>query len=499
LSYAKIYLDGELKQAQYQYNARTVNYALDNAGNRTSVNDNVNGYTTYTPNSSNQYTGTAGGAAISNGSEHQISTYNNVTYSYINDEHLTQVSDGTNTYNLTYDAFGRCVKRSLTVGNNTTTTYYIYDGEKPILEYDGNGGRIGYNLYGKGIDEILRRGAKGADSQWHWYFFEQDHEGSILHLADATGTIIERYRYDAFGAPTVYGRYYDFRASTIYDNRFLFAGREYAATYRGIYNVPAFSFYEYRARAYNPQLGRFMSEDPKLFDAGDYNLFRYCHNDPIDHTDPMGTVTDTRQEDPWYTHSQQAEALDKLAATRELLGLSSTYIRAALSAQEGLTMGHASQAEGNMYSYSLKSQYKIGDLSGSRGYKYVWDPDPNCSGECMTTVQHLSGAPSSKTPLLRGNPVGPNTKQGTAIATGFEPRNGQWVYPSRPAKESNNHAAFYVAPLGRSLMQTLEAQLGQPIHLWRQPLDGWYEISSRLPPHAISTSQLRPWDGPIPW
>ena len=47
-------------------------------------------------------------------------------------------------------------------------------------------------------------------------------------------------------------------------------------------------FYEYRARAYNPTLGRFMSEDPKLFDAGDYNLFRYCHNDPEDLTDPMG-------------------------------------------------------------------------------------------------------------------------------------------------------------------------------------------------------------------
>src|SRR5579884_4537213 len=33
---------------------------------------------------------------------------------------------------------------------------------------------------------------------------------------------------------------------------------------------------------------RFMSEDPKLFDAGDYNLFRYCHNDPVDNVDPMG-------------------------------------------------------------------------------------------------------------------------------------------------------------------------------------------------------------------
>jgi hypothetical protein len=32
---------------------------------------------------------------------------------------------------------------------------------------------------------------------------------------------------------------------------------------------------------------------PKLFDAGDYNLFRYCHNDPIDFTDPMGLVTET--------------------------------------------------------------------------------------------------------------------------------------------------------------------------------------------------------------
>jgi hypothetical protein len=35
-------------------------------------------------------------------------------------------------------------------------------------------------------------------------------------------------------------------------------------------------------------LGRFMSEDPKGFDAGDYNLFRYCGNDPEDRTDPTG-------------------------------------------------------------------------------------------------------------------------------------------------------------------------------------------------------------------
>lgn len=67
------------------------------------------------------------------------------------------------------------------------------------------------------------------------------------------------------------------------------------------------TFYEYRARAYNPTLGRFMSEDPKGFvrsislgaspsdwsfsvhpDEAELNLFRYCRNDPIDFADPMG-------------------------------------------------------------------------------------------------------------------------------------------------------------------------------------------------------------------
>src|SRR5215216_4566087 len=88
-------------------------------------------------------------------------------------------------------------------------------------------------------------------------------------------------------APTIYTGTWGTISSTMYDNRFLFTGREYAATYRATTNA-AFNFYEYRARAYNPKVGRFMSEDPKLFDAGDYNLFRYCHNDPIDFTDPMG-------------------------------------------------------------------------------------------------------------------------------------------------------------------------------------------------------------------
>jgi RHS repeat-associated protein len=185
---------------------------------------------------------------------------------------------------MVYDALGRCVTRTLTGG---PTTYYVYDGEKPILEYDRNGTSVGTNVYGKGIDEIVKRVAIGFDTNSYTYYPQQNHEGSVNELTDTNGNVIERYRYDAFGAPTFYTGTWGTRSNTIYDNRFLFTGREYAATYRSTYTTPG-NFYEYRARAYNPILGRFMSEDPKLFDAGDYNLFRYCHNDPIDFTDPMG-------------------------------------------------------------------------------------------------------------------------------------------------------------------------------------------------------------------
>ena len=48
---------------------------------------------------------------------------------------------------------------------------------------------------------------------------------------------------------------------------------------------------------YQPELGRFLQPDPKEFGAGDYNLYRYCHNDPVNKSDPvMGLVSLTIKE-----------------------------------------------------------------------------------------------------------------------------------------------------------------------------------------------------------
>src|SRR5256885_8049196 len=66
-----------------------------------------------------------------------------------------------------------------------------------------------------------------------------------------------------------------------YGNRFLFTGREWLADLR---------LYDFRNRLYQPELGRFMQPDPKEFAAGDYNLYGYCQNDPVNKTDPFGLV-----------------------------------------------------------------------------------------------------------------------------------------------------------------------------------------------------------------
>ena len=137
---------------------------------------------TYSPNTLNQYTA-AEGTAVSNGSEHEIASYQGNTYSYINDERLKTVSSGSNNYSLAYDALGRCVKRTL----NGVTIYYVYDGEKPILEYNSSGTIVGRNLYGKAIDEILLR----VDVANNWtLYYQQDHEGSVTHLTDASGAVL---------------------------------------------------------------------------------------------------------------------------------------------------------------------------------------------------------------------------------------------------------------------------------------------------------------------
>jgi RHS repeat-associated protein len=257
---------------------RMVGYTWDKAGNRLTMTDTAGPSCFYQTTSLNQYW-TDGINMITNGSEHEMASYQNVNYTHINDTHLqringTDVFGQQSTYEMYYDALGRRVVTVL----NGSTTYYVNDGEKAILEYRGWSVPSAANVYGKGIDEILMR-TDYTQTPALTFYYQDDHEGSITHLTSGTGQVLESYRYDAFGKPGVFSSTSQQLNASAFNNRFMFTGREYVAN---------FGVYEYRNRAYHPGLGRFMSEDPKLFDAGDNNFFRYVGNDPVDRVDPMG-------------------------------------------------------------------------------------------------------------------------------------------------------------------------------------------------------------------
>ena len=125
--------------------------SLDAAGDRTSVHDSVNGTTSYTLNSDNQYSN-VGGNGLTYDGRGNLATYNGWTYSYDADGRLLSGSNGMNTCTCAYDPLGRCVSRV----QNGTTSYYVYDLDWFMLaDYNANGTQNYRYVQGAGSDEIL--------------------------------------------------------------------------------------------------------------------------------------------------------------------------------------------------------------------------------------------------------------------------------------------------------------------------------------------------------
>jgi RHS repeat-associated protein len=200
---------------------------------------------------------------------------------------------GSNFFWFGFDPLGRCVKRwtgtatGVPVGSNPIT-YYYYDGWNLVQE--GPGGTLVDRTYVHGgrVDEI---GASQVSGIWYNHHYDGQGNCTMLTAGTPPGAIQEQYDYDAFGFPYFYSP----NGNTLPSpprTRFLFTGREWLSDLR---------IYDYRARQYQPELGRFLQPDPKEFAAGDYNLYRYCHNDPVNKTDPTGL-------DGWQDNNPKLQA-----------------------------------------------------------------------------------------------------------------------------------------------------------------------------------------------
>ncbi len=254
---------------------RTVTYVND-AINRLSMEDS-GVVTNYTPNGLNQYTAVSGHTAPLYDTKFNLSGYDGWIYMYDADKRLVSASSaagGGHSAQFVYDGLGRCVKRTI----DGVSTVYTYDEWKTVVEWSDTGAFVAWNLYGPGADEILVRYQPNTGGYVHYHL---DAMGNVQFLLSGELNLgLEKYTYDAFGQPRVTGWNGDVRTISRYGNRFLFTGREYLYT---------LGIYDYRHRVYHPGLGRFIQTDPIGFGDDPMNFYRYCRNDPVNHTDPMGT------------------------------------------------------------------------------------------------------------------------------------------------------------------------------------------------------------------
>jgi RHS repeat-associated protein len=198
-----------------------------------------------------------------------LAGYNGLNYAYDAENRLISVS-GNHGATFLYDGIGRCVKRVI----DGVTTVFTYDQWTPIAEWDGSGNLVATNVYGLGDDELLYRSAGSTQ-----LFYKSDPMGNVKFILDQNGNGIEKYKYDAFGSPTITDWSGNARTNSAYGNRFMFSGRDY---------MIALALYDMRNRVYDPVMGRFYQTDPIGFAGDSWNLYRFSGSNPLLGGDPSG-------------------------------------------------------------------------------------------------------------------------------------------------------------------------------------------------------------------
>ncbi|MFA7062463.1 MAG: RHS repeat-associated core domain-containing protein, partial [Pedobacter sp.] len=186
-----------------------------------------------------------------------------------------------NSNSFKYDPYNYRIYKSDSHGSQ----YYLLEGEH--LEAITNGTNwLAKYFRGAVIDEIVNGFQYDTNNVWTNYTFHHDALQSVLGLSGHEGSVLQTISYGPFGEKIA-------TTGTANNNYLHFTGREEDSD-SGLYN--------YRARIYDPTIGRFLTEDPKGFDAG-VNFYVYVQNNPVNANDPMGLETEISNGTPTsYCH-----------------------------------------------------------------------------------------------------------------------------------------------------------------------------------------------------
>lgn len=206
-------------------------------------------------------------------------------YNYDYDNRLTAIT-GAATASYKYDYMGRRTSKS-----SGGTTTFLYNGFNLIAE---RGPSVADYVFGPSIDEPLamKRGTSV-------YYYDTDALGSATLVNGTSGTVSNKYVFDAWGQTRT--------QTAAVANPFTYTSRESSDA----------GLLFYRARYYNPAVGRFHSEDPlaelsislytqrQIEQPTFYPDYLYTNNMPILFKDPLGFDKCQDCWDDWYTRQKR--------------------------------------------------------------------------------------------------------------------------------------------------------------------------------------------------
>ncbi|MCL6588975.1 MAG: FG-GAP-like repeat-containing protein [Firmicutes bacterium] len=174
-----------------------------------------------------------------------------ITWDYEN--RVSSVSDGGS---FTYDAEYRRLKK---VENGVTTLYFFNTYEE---EYRGGNLTKRSKYYFVNDQRVAEQSTIDGLRYYH-----QDHLGSSAAITDASGNLALKSTYQPYGSDAFS------QGGAVIDYKF--TGKEKDGS----------GLYYFGARFYDPEIGRFISQDPA---KDGLNWYSYCNNNPLKYVDPDG-------------------------------------------------------------------------------------------------------------------------------------------------------------------------------------------------------------------
>ncbi len=216
------------------------------------------------------------------------STSETVEYAWDHHNRLTKITEKnssgnvTKTVDYTYDFHGRRIAKAVGLNGNPPTAAdterYAHDGEHIALVFDGNGNLTNRILHGPQVDQVFAdEEVTSLSTEGDTLWMLTDMLGSVRDVvsydtATDTTTVENHLEYDAYGNVTS-------ETNSAVDHIFGYTGRDRDEESELQFN---------RARYYDAAVGRWISEDPIGFEAGDTNVARYVANGATNATDPSG-------------------------------------------------------------------------------------------------------------------------------------------------------------------------------------------------------------------